>query len=125
MYYRRAPNLAWRKVVDDTIVVDLEKRHVVGLNDAGAWVLEALEQPRSSAELAEALATDAVTTGDFLTSLTEAGVIEAVAAGPGESSLPVIDTARFAAPRVLWRETLEAVVHVSPSMDVGELGCDQ
>jgi len=125
MYYRRAPNLAWRKVVDDTIVVDLEKRHVVGLNDAGAWVLEALEQPRSPVELAAALAIDTIATGNFLTSLTEAGIVEPVAAGPGQSSLPVLDAVGFAAPRILWRETLEAVVHVSPSMDVGTFGCGQ
>ena len=58
--YRTRSDLARRRVLEETVVVQLSRRTVYGLDEQAAWVLRALEHPRTVSELREGLSVDDV-----------------------------------------------------------------
>ena len=52
MYYSRANHTAWRKVGEETLVVDLAGKTLFGLNPLAGWVWQQLDGVRSTAGLA-------------------------------------------------------------------------
>ena len=94
MRYQRVKNVAWRRIGEETILVNLPRRRMLAVNGAGGAVWDALAAGASVA------AGDAA---DFLTDLEAEGVVEQVAAE--EAGDPVPPPAG-GAPRVVWREHL-------------------
>ncbi len=91
MSYQRVRNVAWRRVGDEMLVVNLGRRRMLALNEAGGAVWEAL---------AGGGAVAAGEADPFLADLEAEGVVERVADGNG-AAVTVPGT-----PAVVWREEL-------------------
>ncbi len=91
MSYQRVKNVAWRRVGDEMLVVNLGRRRMLALNEAGGAVWEALARGGAVA---------AGGADPFLADLESEGVVERVADENG-AALTVPGT-----PTVIWREEL-------------------
>jgi hypothetical protein len=96
MRYQRVKNVAWRRVGEETVIVNLGRRRMLAVNEAGGAVWEALVAG-ASALPAEA--------GSFLADLEAEGIVERVAAEEAEVPVAVFPDG---APTVLWREKLQS-----------------
>jgi hypothetical protein len=95
MRYQRVKNVAWRRIGAETVIVNLGRRRMLAVNEAGGTVWEAL---------AKGAAVSPGEAAPFLADLEAEGIVErlgddgagsaAVAVPPGPS------------PTVLWREEL-------------------
>ncbi len=92
MRYQRVKNVAWRRIGDETVIVNLGRRRMLAVNEAGGAVWEALARG------------GAVTPGEaapFLADLEAEGVVEPLAVEGEGAAVTVPGT-----PAVLWREEL-------------------
>jgi len=112
---RRVDRLAQRTVGDETVVLDLDRSWVHGLNPSGGRLLDLLRQPttdralRSWAEAAggaEAVAE----VDDFLVALGRLGLVEEPAEPGAERNLERLEGA-WAPPRVVWSEPVARVTN--------------
>jgi hypothetical protein len=55
---RRADRAVHGELPEETVLLDLEDKVAVRLNQTGAWLWERLEQPRTVSELADGLAAE-------------------------------------------------------------------
>ena len=94
MTYQRVKNVAWRRIGDETVIVNLGRRRMLAVNEAGGAVWDALA--KGPAELPG----DA---GPFLADLEVEGIVERV---PSDAGAAGVLTAAGCAPAVLWREEL-------------------
>jgi hypothetical protein len=109
--WRRGGHLAWRRIGEEAVLLDLERRVVYGLNLDGAAVLDWLAEPRRAPPTDGAL-------GRFLARLAADGLLELTAAD--DESLPaatVID------PQVLWAEPLATFALQCPSPSLPQSVC--
>jgi len=91
MRYQRVKNVAWRRIGDETVIVNLGRRRMLAVNEAGGAVWEALARG------------GAVAPGEaapFLADLEAEGVVERLGDEEG-AAVTVPGT-----PTVLWREEL-------------------
>jgi hypothetical protein len=93
--WRRARHLAWRRLGEEAVLLDLHRRVVYGLNEAAATVLEWLAEPRRAPSAGPLLG--------FLERLRTDGLIEPADEGGGEPP------ALTGEPRVLWEESLQTL----------------
>lgn len=108
--WRRGDHLAWRRIGDEAVLLDLQRRVVYGLNLAGAAVLDWLAQPRRAPQADSTL-------GRFLARLAADGLVEPAGGG---------DDASFAAaddPQVLWEEPLATFALQCPSPSLPQSVC--
>lgn len=106
-----APQLAWRAVAGEVVVVDLRNNLMVALNGAGGVLWEACQRPREVVELSKAAGLPLVEVEGFLATLWERGLVVA-APGPAEP-LPAIPVPQGELPRVLWTEQLQSFAAAS------------
>jgi hypothetical protein len=108
MTITRARNVAWRKIVNETIVLHISRKMMYGLNQAGGEVWEALEEPADARRLLEMGETTAVRA--FLADLAAEGLVvgELPPVGPGAEN-DVAEEACAQNPRVEWREEVERI----------------
>lgn len=108
--YRRSRSLAWRRIVDETVVLHLRDRMAFGLNEPGARVLEALSEPRSLAWLRRLCGSevDPRRVEAFLSDLVEHELVERCDDAPVEA--PTEQHVLGERPQILWSELLPAVV---------------
>lgn len=113
MRYRRPQHTAWRSVLDETIVIDLEAHHIYAFNPSGGWLWQELGDGRGVDELRAAL-----TAGDgarasavqgFVDQLVELRLLVEVSdpaeAGKDGSEPPApAPPAGAEAPALLWQE---------------------
>ena len=128
--FRRAEHLAWRRVVDETVVLDLESRRVFGLAAEAAALLAALAAPRNLTELVRQLAADEdeATAGARLSRSLAELCAEGLVVAEGAAALACAGSRAgdAAEPAVLWQEQLEEVTQqVSPPMQIGNPQCLQ
>lgn len=83
--YRRATHLAWRRVVEETVVLDLRARVLFGLSSDAAAVLAELARPQDAAELARRLAGVAEVSA-IVAELAAAGLVEVCPEGTAPSA---------------------------------------
>jgi len=98
MQLRLADNVAWREIDGETFVIDLKRKRMYGLNDAGGQVWRTLER---GADLPWGHAVQG-----FVDEMLELGLLcgeaSRVEADPAASeTTPVL-------PRVVWREELRS-----------------
>jgi hypothetical protein len=94
MTYRRVRNVAWRRIGEDTLLVNLARRRMLAVNGAGGAVWEALARG-AAVSPGEAVA--------FLADLEAEGVVERVATEEAADAVPL---SGGGAPAVVWREEL-------------------
>lgn len=127
--YRRAPQLAYRRLGDETVVLDPRGRSIFGLNDAGGAVLDALAEPRSVATLlgSDAKPQVSVLAADlavFLERLVELGLLERGEEIAGPASAAPSGATISEGPAVLWREPMvEVVQQTSPPQAITNPQC--
>lgn len=92
MTYRRVKNVAWRRMGDETIIVNLGRRRMLAVNEAGGAVWDALAA--GPAELPGEAA-------PFLADLEGEGIVERAPSDAGAAGVAIAG-----APSVLWREEL-------------------
>lgn len=124
MKYQRATHVAWRRIDDEVILVDLAAKDMVGLNLSGGELWRLFEQPRDGQVLARAIAerSDGALLDEdviaFIADLVD-GRLLIVASGPvavprgGASEEPSgaadedVEIPRLREPpRLLWREAV-------------------
>jgi hypothetical protein len=93
MRYQRVKNVAWRRVGGVTVIVNLGRRRMLAVNEAGGALWEAL------AERAPVVPGEAV---PFLADLEAEGVVERLA----DESGPAAAIPPGSTPTVVWREEL-------------------
>jgi hypothetical protein len=111
MCYQRIKDVAWRRVGEETVIVHLGRRRMLGVNEAGGAVWEAL------AKGASVLAGEAAS---FLAELEAEGVVERLAEEGGAA----VAVSPGGTPRVVWREELQQFGGCSFLPGQGDL-CDQ
>lgn len=110
MSYQRVKNVAWRRVGGEMLVVNLGRRRMLALNEAGGEVWEALARGGAVA---------ASEADPFLADLLSEGVVERVADENG-AALAVPGT-----PTVIWREELHRFGGSCSMMSDQSPLCDQ
>ncbi len=118
MKYRRARQTAWRTIADETVLLDLDKKQMYGLNPAAAVIWQALDEAEGVNELLGLTAGEGEPAfGEpemvkFLDQLVALGLAEerppaelaalpeAAAVEPSEGLEP---------PAILWREDVEQI----------------
>jgi Coenzyme PQQ synthesis protein D (PqqD) len=131
MKFRRARDVAWRTIDDETLVIQLSRYRMYGLNAAGSRVWEALTEPAEVDRLAALTAegeTDArhrTALSAFLTELTTEGLLqaetttsEAPPAVPATPEEPLL-------PRVMWCEEVERFAGACAFAPTISVICDQ
>lgn len=95
MRYQRAKNVAWRRIGAETVIVNLERRRMLAVNEAGGAVWDALAEgaPVWPGEAAP-----------FLAELETEGVVERLAADDPEAGAASVPPGGI--PTVVWREEL-------------------
>lgn len=125
MSLRRVGHLAWRRILDETLVLDLRRRVAFGLNESGRRVLEWLGNARSPDAWLDVLSPELREEARaFLARLEEEGLVgradEEDPKPPGEA--PMLGEA----PRILWSEPLPQLAQqASPPMEIGNVQCLQ
>ena len=105
MSIRRSAHVAWRRLGDETIVIDLNGKRVYCLNAGGGALWSELDRPQ------ELPATDDGTVSDdvaaalaFVEELRSCGLVED--AGEGSERLTTRGTPTLPPPAVVWSEPL-------------------
>jgi len=127
MRYQRARNTAWRRVHDQTIVLDVVGRHLYGLNETAARLWEALDAPRDAATLAGMLSASEDDVIGFLGELQREGLIEAVEASADRSDVTAVTSHAplFVPPRIEWKEEMYRFGGSCTKIGVQPPLCDQ
>ena len=126
---RRVPDLAWRKVGGETIIIHLARKTMYGLDPAGGRIWEALEEPASledlrrrvPAEAGREAATDAALLA-FLAELEAEGLIsvdgmpERRQEDPGQAA---------SSPSIAWREEIRRFAGACAFYPGVSVVCDQ
>ncbi len=104
---RRAAHVAWRKIGDETVVMNLRARMLVGLNPAGGFLWHALDGQRGVDDLAELVAQaggrEAVE--PFLGRLRDAGLLAGDGDPPEAAAVPQpYPSPGTLPPEVVWTE---------------------
>jgi len=103
--FRRASHVAWRKIGNETVVLDLRAKRAFGLNEAGGALWHALVELPEGAGVA--LASSERDAQAFLAELASLGLIEAVSDGMPGSSTPLLAGFRCS-PKVTWSDEIRA-----------------
>lgn len=108
MGYRRAPHVAWRKVGEETVLLDLHRNRIFGLNAPGGAVWSALDE--SGDALAAMHGAAGETARAFLAELAAAGLVEEAASPhPAATAAPQPALPAHDRPAIVWQEGLELV----------------
>ncbi len=123
--YQRSRQTAWRTIADETVLLDLEKKQMYGLNPTAAFIWQTLEATVDLDQWLRTLAAgDAPAFGRgeleaFLNELLDLGLAQEVAEPedrPEAAVEPPVDTPprrgadeTRAPPRILWREEVEQI----------------
>jgi len=106
MRYSRATHTAWRRIDDETVVINLSSKRMVGLNESGGAVWEALQAAPDLATLAAGSEAE-MHLRRFVAELAAEGLVE-----PAADETPAADVASapmagpFVPPAITWREDL-------------------
>lgn len=112
MKYSRSKRTAFRRLGDQTVVIDLQGRVVYGLNESAGVIWDAVARPGDAAEVAEVFESAEEATrveqavARFLETLRSLGLVRPAENVPPPSSRPDHHTTPFAQPEVLWHEPL-------------------
>lgn len=124
MKYRRSRQAAWRTIADETVVLDLERKRMYGLNPAAACIWQALGRDEGPGDLLRAIAGEGeppfgereITT--FLNELVSLELVEEQPlpieggderAGSIEASSNFGPLDELEPPGILWREDVEQI----------------
>ncbi len=143
MKVRRARQTAWRTIAGETVLLDLERKRMYGLNPTGAGIWLALEADADAGELLRVM-TDgrpAPFGGDeiesFLAELVTLGLAEAGPLGLAEETRypvlerrdpptpPAIEPPELEPPAILWREEVEQIAGTCAMFPSTSPICDQ
>ena len=111
MRYRHAAQTAWRAIADETVVLDLEARRMLGLNPAAAFVWQTLETMEDCEAMWRAMGSPEFGTDEIQAFLDELVDLGLVRRERPETSAPVAVRAPDdpEPPRVLWQEKVEQI----------------
>jgi hypothetical protein len=112
MRYARSAQTAWRRIVDETVVIDLHAKRMIALNASGGVVWEALSASSDLSEITAGLGADAETLiRRFVEELASEGLVEpvvgAASAAETAAAAPIaVRVVPFVPPAITWREEL-------------------
>jgi len=100
MQLRRSEGLAWRKLGDETIIINLRKRMMYGLNSEAGAIWDAMD---SGVEIETVLSSGAESVEGFVRDLVAEGLANGPVNLPGRRRPGVSDSG----PRVMWKEEVQ------------------
>jgi len=104
---RRAPHVAWRRIGDETVVLDLKAKRAYGLNGPGGTLWQALVGFPDGGLTARAFSPSDPETRAFLAELAGLGLVEEEAVGSPDPPTP-LSGGSSGAPRVTWSDEIRA-----------------
>ena len=114
--YQRSRQAAWRTIGDETVLLDLEKKQMYGLNPTAAFIWQTLEASADLDAMLQALAAGGTSPGfgrdeieAFLAELLDLGLARETATQVVPREAPVEPPAELEPPRILWREEVEQI----------------
>ena len=102
--YMRAPHVAWRRIGEETVVLDLKEHRLVALNPVGGRLWHHLDAPRGVEQLGGPAGI-----GAFLEELAEMGLLERTECGPSPANDDSADGGAEpdGVPAILWQEPIQ------------------
>lgn len=114
-HYIRAPHAAWRRIGDETVVLDQKQHRLVALNAVGGELWHRLDVPRRVDDLVSPRVSPDVRS--FLEELVQLGLLERTANGDATPRAANDDSADPAFPQdppaVLWQEPIQNAAQTS------------
>lgn len=105
--YVRAAHTAWRRIGDETVILDQKNHRLVALNSAGGDLWHRLDAPR---ELENLVSADIPVIRSFLENLADLGLLDrttdAVEPRPANDDVPETASAD-GEPAILWQEAIQ------------------
>ena len=130
--YVRAEHLAWRKVGDETVVLDLRHKQMYALNPTASFFWHALDGTLSSIDLLRLSGADEVQgmksgLDRFFEELLDLGLVKNGPRSDVRKSGVIPDPPEeISLPEIVWREEMRVAVGISCSFFPGQAGlCDQ
>lgn len=119
--FSRAPHTSWRRIGDETVVLDQNGHRLFGLNDAAGTVWHRLDASRTARELTSASGVTMSDVISFLAQLADLGLVELqqgpvlVKDAPKPLPQPLLDEqpAAGAPPAITWQEALQNAAQTS------------
>ncbi len=132
MKFRRRSDVAWRRIEEEYVVVNLKKRQMTALNESGGRIFEILKSPQSPEEVVDALCGQAPNHGgnvqaveQFLRQLEGAELVEMV--DPASPSIR-LDLANlrvpFHIPEITWKGDMTVFGASCAPVPIGGPPCD-
>jgi len=106
MQYRRAKNVAWRRIGGQTVVLNLDRQRMLALNESGAAAWDALDSGGEGPAAEAAGPPEGEGLVEFLADLLAEGVVERAEGVPMELVASAAGGATGVRPAVVWREEL-------------------
>lgn len=127
MRYRRAAHTAWRTIADETVVLDLESKRMLGLNPAAAFVWQTLEAMEDCEAMRRAMGSPDFGTEEIEAFLSELEALGLVLREKPEKPAPVAIEAplELEAPRILWQEKVEQIAATCAFLPAQNPLCNQ
>lgn len=122
----RAPHVAWRRIADDTVLLDLKRKHIYALNETAGYFWHALNGHRQVDELLQLIGPSAPEKleGQLIDFLDELMNLKLVASGPdnvgSETTLKLEKPSTILPPSVVWQEEMKTAIGFSCAFLPGE-----
>ncbi len=130
MKVERTQGLAWRKIGDEMVVINLAGHRIFGLDSLGGRIWEALEEPQEITDLAAIAVADAPeglnvseAVRRYIADLAHEGLVQIA----GERLEPIDEdnVIEFPLPKIEWREGLQRFAGACAFHPGQALLCDQ
>ncbi len=134
--YRRARQAAWRTIAGETVLLDLERKRMYGLNPAAGRIWQALETTDGAGDLLRlVVGENDPTFGEpevtaFLAELADLGLVEerSTEVADSEHTPPMTElepAEELEPPKILWREDVEQIAGTCAFFPSQNPLCDQ
>lgn len=126
--YRRGKGVAWRRVGGETVIVNLDRRRILALNETGGTLWQSFadsegggDGPATGVVVESGSASEV---GDFLADLEREGVLERLDGVPSARGAAALVVAAGPPPAVVWREELNRFGGSCGLLPGGGMLCD-
>src|SRR5687767_830563 len=113
MGLRRSRHVAWRRIGEETVLMDLKLKKVYLLNPSGTFFWHLVDGARGAGEMIDLLPAPPASDGlpqvaSFLTRLETEGLLEPTDAPADALPIPTYPLPAFVPPELIWEEQIRS-----------------